>query len=152
MCLEKSLIHKNNWDKPFIAKNNIVVYKALDTKNYDYTKSIYTPYMHLHIVFDNGKCVMNEPSMEIYGKFIDKGIHAYTTEERCKITCDMYHHETGTKKFWAVIPKGSKYFVGNENDIVSDNLIIFKTREEFRKYKKENKCVKLDLELAMHWE
>ena len=149
MCLEKSIIHNKNLDKPFIAKNNIVVYKALDTKIYDLTKSIYTPYMHLHIVFFEGKCVMFEPNMEISSlKFIDKGLHAYTTEERCKKTCRLFHYETGTKKFWAVIPKESKFFVGNEDDIVSDNLIIFKTREEFRKYKKENKCVNLNLELS----
>ena len=148
MCLEKSNIHKDDRDNPFIAKNNIVVYKALDTKTFDGVKNICTPYMYLPIVFFLFFFVMNEPSMDIYGKFIDKGLHAYTTEERCKKTCDMYHHETGTKKFWAVIPKGSKYFVGNENDIVSDNIIIFKNREEFRKYKKENKCVDLNLELS----
>ena len=148
MCLEKSNIHKNHLDIPFIAKNNIEVYKALDTKSFDGFKNICTPYRYLPIVFFEGKCVMNEPSMEIYGNFIDKGIHAYTTEKRCKITCDNFHDETGTKKFWAVIPKGSKYFIGIEDDIVSDNLIIFNTREEFRKYKKENKCVKLNLELS----
>ena len=147
MCLEKSNIH---WDRDnaFIAKNNIVVYKALDTKNLDGVKNICTPYMYFPIVFFEGKCVMNEPSMDIYGKRIDRGIHAYTTEERCKETCNLFHENNGTKKFWAIIQKGSKYFVGNGDDIVSDNLIIFKTREEFRKYKKENKCVNLDLELS----
>lgn len=148
MCLVKSDIHKNNWDNPFIAQNNIVVYKALDTKTYNGVKNICTPYRYLPIVFFDGKCVMNESNMDIYGEFINKGIHAYTTEERCKITCNMFHDETGTKKFWAVIPKGSRFFVGNGDDIVSDNLIIFKTREEFRKYKKDNKCVNLNLELS----
>lgn len=148
MCLEKSNIHENDWDNPFIAKNNIVVYKALDTKTFDGVKNICTPYVYLPIVFFEGKCVMNETSMDIYGKFIDRGIHAYTTEKRCKITCNMFHDETGTRKFWAVIPKDSKFFVGNDDDIVSDNLIIFKTREEFRKYKKEFKCVDLNLELS----
>ena len=149
MCLDKSNIHMNDWAKPFIAKNNIVVYKALDTKTLDGTKCICTPYMYLPIVFFEGKCVMHEPSMEIVlEKYILKGIHTFTTEERCKKTCDMFHDETGTKKFWAVIPKDSKYFVGEDDDIVSDNLIIFKSREEFRKYKKENKCVDLNLELS----
>ncbi len=148
MCLEKSILHKDDRDNPFIAKNNIVVYKALDTKTYDGIKNVCTPYMYRPIVFFEGKCVMHEPNMEICGNCIDKGLHAYTTEKRCKITCDMFHDETGTRKFWAVIPKGSKFFVGNEDDIVSDNLIIFKTREEFRKYKKENKCVNLNLELS----
>ena len=148
MCLKKSDIHNNNWSNPFITKNNIVVYKALDTKRLDDTKCIRTPFMYLPIVFDNGKCVMNEPNMDIYGEFARKGIHAYTTEERCKKTCHFFNKGTGTKKFWAVIPKGSKYFVGKDDDIISDNLIIFKNREEFRKYKKENKCVNLNLELS----
>jgi len=147
MCLEKSYIHKE-LNKPFIAKNNIIVYKALDAKKYDGTKCTCTPYMYLPIVFFEGKCVMNEPNMEINGEYIYKGLHSYTTEKRCKITCDEFHHETGTRKFWAVIPKGSRFFVGNEHEIVSDNLIIFKNREEFRKYKKENKCVDLNLELS----
>ena len=152
MCLEKSYIHKK-LNKPFIAKNNIIVYKALDAKKYDGTKCTCikctcTPYMYLSIVFFEGKCILKEPNMEINGEYIYKGLHSYTTEERCKKTCDEFHDETGTRKFWAVIPKGSKYFIGKDKDIVSDNLIIFKNREEFRKYKKENKCVKLNLELS----
>ena len=148
MCLKKSLIHKNNWNNPFIAKNNIVIYKALDTKKLDNTKDICTPFMYFPIIFDNGKCIMKESSMDINGEFAHKGIHAYTSEEKCEITCRFFYHGTGTKKFWAVIPKGSKYFIGKDEDIVSDNLIIFKNREEFRKYKKENKCVDLNLELS----
>ena len=50
MCLEKSNIHENDWDNPFIAKNNIVVYKALDTKTFDGVKNICTPYVYLPIV------------------------------------------------------------------------------------------------------
>ena len=148
MCLVKSNIHNKNLDKPFITKNNIVVYKALDTKKLDGTKCICTPYRYFPIVFFEGKCVMNEPNMDFYGTSIRRGIHAFTSEQRCKKVCIFYYNETGTKKFWAVIPKGSKIFVGNTNDIVSDNLIIFKSREEFRKYKKENKCVNLNLELS----
>ena len=148
MCLKKSFIHKNDLDNPFIAKNNIVVYKALDTKELDGSKHICTPYKKFPIIFFEGKCVMNEPNMDIKRFFVNRGIHAYTTEQQCKKTCNLYYEDTGTKKFWAVIPKGSSFFVGEYYDIVSDNLIIFKSREEFRKYKKENKCVNLNLELS----
>ena len=146
MCLIKSLIHKNNWHKPFIAKNNIIVYKALDTKD-DGNMHICTPYMNFPIIFDNGKCVMKEPRMDIYGDLVENGIHSYTTEQRCKETCDDFFQCTGTRRFWAVIPKGSEFFVGIDDDIVSNKLIIFKTREEFRKYKNKLKCVNLNKEL-----
>ena len=50
-------------------------------------------------------------------------------------------------KHWAIIPKSSKYYIGVDYDVVSDNLIVFRTREDFRKYKKEHECSKLNLHI-----
>ena len=33
-------------------------------------------------------------------------------------------------RFPAIIPKGSKYFLGAEEDVVSDSLVVFKTMED----------------------
>ena len=33
-----------------------------------------------------------------------------------------------------VIPKGSEYCLGNDNDIVSNQIIVFKTKEDYDKY------------------
>ena len=75
-------------------------------------------------------------------EYVDVGVHAFTSEERINIRCNMFP-ETKMTKHWAVIPKGSKYFIGDLDDIVSNKLIIFRTREDFRKYKREHECSKL---------
>ena len=143
MCLTKSNIHKSNYFKPFVAEKDIIVYKALDHCDIYGTKKICTPYQNYSINFVDGKCVMaSKMGKNKYN--VDVGIHSYITEERIKKTCDFFP-ETKMTKHWAVIPKGSEYFIGDREDIVSNNLIIFKSREHFRKYKKEHECSRITL-------
>lgn len=48
--------------------------------------------------------------------YVNVGFHSFTIP-----TCEMFPFGT---LYNAVIPKGSRYLVGNNNDIVSDQLII----------------------------
>lgn len=148
MCLTISKIHKNNNNKPFIAEKDIIVFKALDHYDLNNRKKVFcTPYQYYPIDFIDGKCVMKS---DLYMKsesncyFVSIGIHSFRDEESAKVTCAGFP-ETKMTKHWAIIPKGSKYYIGDNNDIVSDNLIIFRTREDFREYKKEHSCSKLNL-------
>ena len=72
-------------------------------------------------------------------KVVSIGFHAFTNEESIKLTCKVFP-ETKMTKHWAIIPKGSKYFLGKDgNEIVSNKLIIFRTREDFREYRRNQK-------------
>ena len=72
-------------------------------------------------------------------KVVSIGFHAFTNEESIKLTCKVFP-ETKMTKHWAIIPKGSKYFLAEDKDeIVSNKLIIFKTREDFREYRRNQK-------------
>ena len=141
MCLIKSIIHKNNYSKPFIAEKDIIVYKALDHCDTFGNKCICTPYMYYPIVFVNGKCIISSVLLTNSKPYVDFGVHAFVNEEKIKSTCDFFP-ETKMTKHWAIIPKGSEYYLGQEEDIVTNELIVFKTREEFRKYRREHKCTK----------
>ena len=141
MCLIKSIIHKKDYSKPFIAEKDIIVYKALDHCDCFGNKRICTPYRYYPIVFVNGKCIISSVLPRSGSLYVDFGVHAFVNEEKIKRTCHFFP-ETKMTKHWAIIPKGSKYYIGQEEDIVTNELIVFKTRKEFRKYRKEHKCTK----------
>ena len=121
--------------KPFIARTNIVVYKNLSKiKN-----AIYTPYQRNFIRFNvNGIYYLESnltqkkyPFGYEYldrGYYIYEGIHSFT-KKNTFVPGSIYY---------AIIPKGSMYYFGNNDDIVSDKLIIFKNQKAYKQYLKEN--------------
>ena len=120
MCLSiNKKFHKNN--KPLKAEKDIRVYKCLDIQF-----GITTPFMYHPIKFDEeGKCILTSGELKPTSEdTINKGIHAYRTKNDAIITCLMFP-ETGTTAFKATIPKGTKYFIGNNGDIVSEKMIIY---------------------------
>lgn len=139
MCLVKSEIHKKDFSKPFIAEKDIIVYKTLDHRNsFTGEKRLCTPYRYHPISFTDGKCVM-AGNLECENEIgVNIGFHSYVNEGKAKISCKAFT-ETKMTKHWSIIPKGSKYFLGKHEDIVSNNLIIFKTRGDFRKYRRNQK-------------
>lgn len=143
MCL---YIHTDS--KKQIAKKDILVYKVLDIDNENH---YFTPYRNYPIRFVGKRfkyeSEIGEPVVD-YGMFnksyIEEGIHTYTkptTHYTClfKTTC-----------CYAVIPKGSKYYIScNGEECVSNCLIIFKDKEEYELYKKE---VKTNfIKKIIHW-
>lgn len=130
MCLvvEKGIRKK-------IAKTDILVYKCLDKKNGNY----YTPFQNVNIFFDNGECVM-EKIPNIVPKRVDghreigKGLHSFY-KKRPANTLITYFPQT--KIYYAIIPKGSEYYIGTNGEIVSNNLMVFETKEDYQKYKKK---------------
>jgi hypothetical protein len=53
---------------------------------------------------------------------IDRGLHAYTTVNTAK-----RHKGYDEKVVECIIPTGSTYYVGSNNEICSDNLIVTDT-------------------------
>lgn len=97
---------------PKIAKKDISVYKVL----YYSDNSIYTPHQHCHIKFHKNKAILGSILIPYNGK-VSKGIHAFREE------IPLYSRSYKIHK--AIIPKGSLYYIGVNNDIVSTKLIIF---------------------------
>lgn len=139
MCLVKSSIFKRNYSKPLVADEDIVVYKALDHRNiFTGEKVIRTPYQFYPISFKDGKCVMDGYLECNRFKSVSYGFHSYVDEEKADMSCKCFP-ETEMTKHWAIIPKGGRYFLGNDGDVVSDKLIIFETKENFMEYRKIQK-------------
>lgn len=136
MCLTvNTRIHKKNGYKyiPFIAETDLMVYKCIDHNSN--TGEYYTPFQYCTIKFKNGMCKM-QSSLE-YTKNISFGIHGLYSEKTANRMSTCFT-DSNTTKHWAIIPKGSEFFIGVDADIVSNNLLVFKTREDYRKYRKEH--------------
>lgn len=111
--------------KPLIAKEDIIVYKVLDQNNYSpYRAYKYTEGFHYYetgdIIPEVGKC-----STDI---IIKKGLHSYSS-----YTIASTRRNSTDKIVKMIIPKGSKYFIGKNEDIVSDNLIWYKGAKQYFK-------------------
>lgn len=57
-------------------------------------------------------------------RFIDKGLHSALPSR----------YEVAEVRLWAVIPKGATFFIGTNNDLVSDKLIVFESIHAMKKY------------------
>ena len=147
MCLITSnYYHKKdkfNNVKCFVAEEDILVYKCLDCINREFR----TPFQYMPIIFKRGKYVYNKVSMKKKafcnkidvcnkmdeGAYIGSGIHAYRTMSRAFAVSKSFYEFDGTYMHYAVIPKGSNFYIGNNVDIVSDNLIVYRDKKYFDK-------------------
>jgi hypothetical protein len=117
-------------EKPFEAKKNILVYKLLAYDGIGHK----TPVRNYPIQFENNKCEcitkLGKPRCLLFGSVlyleVSKGFHA-RIEEYTKVLSSSYY---------AIIPKGSHFYIGDDNDIVSDKLIIYKEEPWWFLFKK----------------
>lgn len=116
MCLTTLSIKlsKAQLNKKFvkIASRNIIVFKILDKTT---NKS---PYYHMKyeprgLCKSRLKIVYNENYLDV-----NNGLHAYTTKRAANKRKDYYK-----KIVEMTIPKGSKYIIGYNNTIVSNQLL-----------------------------
>lgn len=63
--------------------------------------------------------------LQIEGTTINEGFHS------CVNFCTF---DIDSKQNICIIPKGSEYCFGKNNDIVSNQIIVFKTKEDYDKY------------------
>jgi len=137
MCL---VLIKN---EPHVAEKPILVHKMLEDyfegcvrKNYKNIKE--TPFQSKRVVFKRGRTTLESDLFvqKHYGHdVIDIGIHSYqllsVANEKKKMLdpFDVW----GCEIYYAVIPKGSTYYLGEYCEVASDKLIIFQTKEDFEK-------------------
>lgn len=119
-----------------IAEKDITTYKYINSYK-DYWYGIFYSYPRfLYNEIQKAKCLNLYESLDInlehlQGEkcgdeiIINEGFHSHVN--RCTINTD-------TKQNICIIPKGSEYCLGDDNDIVSNQIIVFKTKEDYDKY------------------
>lgn len=141
MCLITSnYYHKKdkfNNVKCFVAEEDILVYKCLDCINGEFR----TPFQYMPIVFTKGKYIYTNVYMKKKtfckmdeGGYVWSGIHAYRTMSRAFAVSKSFYDFDGTYMHYAVIPKGSNFYIGNNGDIVSNNLIVYREKRCFDRH------------------
>lgn len=131
MCL--TAINEHAWT----AERPILVYKILEDKGF-FTKL--TPFMNFKIKFKHGRSqqYVSKLGKSVYenGSIVEigEGLHAMYNKTMAKIISNnLVCREIKTNVYYAVIPKGAKYYVGVNHDIVSDRQIIFRTERAFKR-------------------
>ncbi len=142
MCLNivnRKGIRYTNKPRPFTAKKPIKVYKVLDGS--------YSPYRSFRWV--KGYYYYEDEPLEVKGQFtlwnqqlgffeqfeqpvssnrysarfsIERGLHAWQSKH-IAYNSYTYHIRTNARIVEMIIPKGAKYFLGDDGDIVSDKIL-----------------------------
>lgn len=124
--------------KILIAKKDILVYKTVFDKHGEWTGIFFDRrcYEYNTSVRAERYTVFGDKGIEhlyfSYRNSVDEGFHAY----RIKKKHFYMRHYTEMKK--AIIPKGSEYVIGEEDDIVSSDIIVFRTNKDYVKYRINN--------------
>ena len=121
---------------PFVAPYNILVWKLLRKR---FNGVLYTPWMNINLnIWNNGQCVMkdalgvsiwldaeNNPFLRV-----SEGIHAFYINGDNMHTAIinneiLFDKSCQLKAFRAIIPKGAKFYIGDRDEIVSNELHIY---------------------------
>lgn len=130
MCLyiDKEL-HGSSYRKmkPFIAQTDIVVWKLLE-KKYDYQDNeyhYYAPYRGTEYAFN----ALNKSALVKEWEAVHEGLHCFSSHRKARSE-KQTNFGYDTTVFWGIIPKGSKVFVGAGKELVSNQLIVYKSKKD----------------------
>ena len=150
MCLSVNLgFHKVKNDKPIalIAKQSILVYKVLSSTD---GVHYHTPFQYQSINFDDEYGMFfykttrfsfdkEYLSKRNYKHLVARGIHSFANLDRAnydKIYFEIMSGSTTTTHIhYAIIPKGSKFYIGSNCDIASSNLVVFENEAKYNENK-----------------
>ena len=122
-----------------MAEQDIHVYKQIVRSESDF--KYYTYYQKAPVLFKNGICEMTANNFtSLAGEnhvCIYKGIHARRTKTMDGVKFIGIRH--------AIIPKGTQYFLGRNNDVVALKILIFSAQSDYNKYCKENNTSPKDI-------
>lgn len=125
MCLETC---KRN---PYTANKNIVVYKILLKSFFGEIISPYLNFVYkLRTLYSTSLSVRQSlHSNKIY--LIEKGLHAYTSIDKAKENLIYFSKAT---IYRCIIPKGSLYFINEDDNEIASNRLIVKRRLWFNRF------------------
>lgn len=146
MCLFVNLEYhkvKNNKPIALVAKQSILVYKVLEIEDKHYR----TPFEYMAINFDDeyGMFFYKTTRFSILrtARFSDcysvsSGIHSFLDFDEANYENEHIKNLCGSNSniYYAIIPKGIKFYIGRDYDIVSSNLVVFKNKTKYNKNKK----------------
>ena len=116
--------------KWFVAKTNIFCNKYLTKNNIgDYV----TPYQWRKVEFVNGRATI-ESDYEYHNvrMFVSSGSYGNSYHVDAGVHANIGEGDHGlSEKFFAIIPKGTKYYIGYYDDIVAEKLIVFESEDDF---------------------
>ena len=139
-------------NKPKMAVKPILVYKVLE--EIDAEKPLKTiketPFRYMRVKFKHRKTTLESKICVYYGSdnyAVHESIHAFrdiSFSESVVRELDS-HRVWGMKTYYAVIPKGATYYIGNNFDVATNKLIVFLTKEDFEEsvYAKDYKTFEL---------
>lgn len=139
-------------NKPKMAVKPILVYKVLEEINTDKPlKTIKeTPFRYMRVKFKHRKTTLESKICVSYGLtnyMVNESIHAFRDVSFSEsFVRDIDRHRVwGMKTYYAVIPKGATYYIGNNFDVATNKLIVFLEKEDFEKsvYAKDYKTFEL---------
>lgn len=114
MCL---YVAKSDNGKPFVAKKDILVWKVINKAN---NRSYFKQFEYKQ--FTTHKTNIRKKVITKYDDAtINKGFHSFITRKVARAEgqcCYWYSVPTKVVKMW--IPKGSLYYIGVHQDLVSD--------------------------------
>ena len=119
MCLDIDISLNR---KPKTATFPIVVYKVLER----YKNRYESPYRGFR--YDFG--VLYTSEIRKVDSYIEEGLHACITEEQAA----MHMFEPHSVMVFGVIPVGAQFYLGHDDEIVSNQMILFKTTAALKKY------------------
>lgn len=104
------------------TKRNLIVYKRLSYySNYD-NYSFYTPFQRLQVkIGEKGSILKARFTYSYFHNEINTGIHAYATKKRA---IRSMRYNPGGIIIKATIPKGTRYYLGDDGDIVAMKMKI----------------------------
>ena len=141
MCLSVNLgFHKVKNDKPIalVAKQSILVYKVLEIEG----KHYYTPFISKGINFDDEygmffykttKFSIDRDDQHHYD--VLRGIHSCIDFDKANCISGYFKIFGVSNIHYAIIPKGSKFYIGSDCDIVSSNLVVFENEAKYNENK-----------------
>ena len=126
--------------KPLVAKEDILVYKWLHPIG-----SIYiTPFLYERVLFSCGQALLSVKKFKVFYKSsclssVKQGIHAKTVSEKHLDEEYLHGIKEIAKEHLAVIPRGARFYIGDEQDVVSDKLFIYESKQNFLHFNAEGK-------------
>ena len=128
MCLTIHKYYRTGEDNgrpvPFTAEEDITVFKVL---SFCEEGEAITPFQAMPVTFDDNGMFDYSAEFEWDDKEdgISCGCHAYSAYTKAFMMDTVF---VNLYTYKAVIPKGSKFFVGEDNSVVSNRLIIHNKR------------------------
>lgn len=164
MCLNIATAHYNSYKqhRPMLATQNYMVVKELavrqdsEGKHHFFSPFRFTPYefgerytasFGFGTVRRSSFVTHSREYVAVYSDIINEGLHANRTSAVPYISTSLFYNKSSIKLsgsrpqrcfFWAIIPRGAKVYYGTRGDVVSTELVVFKSKRAMLKWCEEN--------------